>query len=455
MAFAVPWPFLVSPPVGGTHVARGPYTGRPRAVEGMGSMSEGGDPSGSMWQGIVDAQRQMWTQWAELAASGARAAGQSAAAAGAASERTAAAGAPSPAAGWMPGADAWSGAGEAWLGSWRQMAQQTAAAFTAGADPVAKDMAQAMAAAQETMMRFGTLMQQAWTIMSSPNAGGEGSAASLDAFGRLMQQSIHAPWAQWVKPAGGAPDLWQSYLTSLERLPGPWANVIKGIPTAATRAFGGDHSELLEQTRMFWDASERSIGRLIDTPSMGYSRELSEMLQRGFIAWVDYRRAVIEYGVVLNEAWAGSGQAAVDMLRQRAETNTPITSLREFVNVWSEATDGALEDAFRSTRFAEAQAAMLAAAMRYRMRERDLVETFLRGTDIPSRSELDETNKRLHAVKREVRELRTALAALRTDAGGREPKTGGDRAPAGGVKTKASSAATTRAPKRSASDKEA
>ncbi|MFN8423851.1 MAG: poly(R)-hydroxyalkanoic acid synthase subunit PhaE [Anaerolineae bacterium] len=125
------------------------------------------------------------------------------------------------------------------------------------------------------------------------------------------------------------------------------------------------------------------------------------------------------------------------------------------MNVWSEATDGALEDAFRSPRFAEARAAMLATAMRYRMRERDLVETFLKGTDIPSRSELDETNKRLHAVKREVRELRTALAALRTDAGGREPKAGGDRAAAGGAKTKMSSAATTRAPKRSASDKEA
>lgn len=399
-------------------------------------MSEGGDPSGSMWQGIVDAQRQMWTQWADLAASGARTAGQ---AAGAAGERTAAA--PSSAAGWMPGADAWSGASDAWLGSWRQLAHQTAAAFTAGADPVAKDMAQAMAAAQETMLRFGMLMQQAWTMMSSPTAPGESSGASMDAFGRLMQQSINAPWAQWVKPAGGAPDLWQSYLASLERLPGPWADVLKGIPAAATRAFGGDHSELVEQTRMLWDASERSVGRLIDTPSMGYSREMTEMVQRGFIAWVDYRRAVIEYGVVLNEAWAGSGQAAVDMLRERAETNTPITSLREFVNVWSEATDRALEDAFRSPRFAEAQAAMLAAAMRYRMRERDLVETFLKGTDIPSRSELDETNKRLHAVKREVRELRQALAALRAGGSGDKPK--------------ASASAAARAPKRSASDKEA
>ena len=105
------------------------------------------------------------------------------------------------------------------------------------------------------------------------------------------------------------------------------------------------------------------------------------------------------------------------MLRRRADAHTPITSLREFVNAWSEATDGSLEAAFRAPRYAEAQAAMLAAAMRYRLRERDIVETALKMTDIPSRSELDETNRRVHALKREVRELRQALAATWAAAG--------------------------------------
>ncbi|MEO8084580.1 MAG: poly(R)-hydroxyalkanoic acid synthase subunit PhaE [Ardenticatenales bacterium] len=422
-------------------------------------MSEGPDPRGSMWEGIADAQRAMWAQWADLAASGARTAGQTPAAAG---DRAGGSGGGATSSGWMPGTDTWPGATDAWMASWRQMAQQTASAFTAGSDPVAKDMAQAMAAAQETMMRFGTLMQQAWAMMSSPTAAGEGASAPFDAFAKSMQQSVNAPWAQWVTPPGGAQDLWRSYLESLERLPGPWANVLKGMPTTATRAMGGDHSELIGQTRMLWDAWERGPGRIIETPAMGYARESTEKLQRGFDAWVDYRRAVFEYGVVLNEAWAGSGQAAVDMLRQRAETNTPITSLREFVNAWSEATDGSLEVAFRSPRYADAQAVMLAAAMRYRLCERDLVETFLKSTDIPARSELDETNRRLHAVKREVRELRQALAALRAGASGapttapREAATAtGGGATKGGTKAKASTSATAGTPKRSASDKEA
>ena len=379
-------------------------------------MSEGQDGMGSMWQGMADAQRQMWSQWADLAAAGAQAAGT---AAGQAARPTgghagtAPTGAPWPGAAQWPGASPWSGATDAWLASWRQLAHQTTAAWTAGADPVARDAAQGMAATQETMLRYGALMQQAWSMLSAPATSPEETTAKLDAFGQLMQQSMAAPWSNLGTPPGDINSLWAGYLAALERLPGPWANLMKEVPTSATRAFGGDSSELLGQTRLLWDAWERSAGRLIETPSMGYSRETTEMLQRGFDAWVDYRRAVFEFSVVLNEAWAASGQAGVDMLRRRAEANTPITSLREFVNVWSEATDASLEDAFRAPRYAEAQAAMLAAAMRYRLRERDIVETALKMTDIPSRSELDETNRRVHALKREVRELRQAMAAAR------------------------------------------
>jgi len=372
----------------------------------MDAVSEGADDFGSMWRGLADAQRQMWTSWAELAATGAQAGAR--AGAGEAPSAVPTSGGP---AGFAGAASPWAGVTDAWLASWRQLAQQTSSAWTAGADPVARDMAQAMTAAQETMMRFGALMQQAMALWSTPGAAGDDAAAKLDAFGKSMQQAVAAPFGAWATAPGGVDDLWTGYLAALRRLPGPWAELLKEVPSSPARAFGGDHSELLGQTRLLWDAWERSAGRLIETPSLGYARESTEMLQRGFEAWIDYRRAVFEFGVVLNEAWAGAGQAAVDMLRRRAAAQTPITSVREFVNAWSEATDGALETAFRSPRYAEAQAAMLAAAMRYRLRERDIVETFLKMTDIPSRSELDETNRRLHALKREVRALRQAVAA--------------------------------------------
>lgn len=381
----------------------------------MDAVSEGADGFGSMWQGLLDAQRQMWTSWAELAAAGAQ--GGVSPGAGGAADRTAAGAA-------AGGVSPWPGATDAWLAAWRQLAQQASAAWTAGADPVARDMAQALTAAQETMLRFGGLMQQGMALWSSPAGTADDAASRVDAFGRLMREATTAPFGSWATPPGGVDDLWAGYLAALRRLPGPWAELLKEVPATPARVFGGQHSEMLSQTRLLWDAWERSAGRLLETPSMGYSREFTERVQRGFDAWIDYRRAVFEYGVVLQEAWASAGQAAVDMLRRRAEANTPITSVREFVNAWSEATDGALESAFRAPRYADAQAAMLAAAMRYRVRERDLVETFLKMTDIPSRSELDETNRRLHALKREVRALRQAVAAGSAAAADRSAEAG-------------------------------
>ena len=56
---------------------------------------------------------------------------------------------------------------------------------------------------------------------------------------------------------------------------------------------------------------------------------------------------------------------------------------------------------------------MVTAAMRYRMAERTLVETFLKMTDIPSRSELDEAFQEIYALRRELRALRRELGASR------------------------------------------
>ena len=61
---------------------------------------------------------------------------------------------------------------------------------------------------------------------------------------------------------------------------------------------------------------------------------------------------------------------------------------------------------------------MVNAAMVYRKHERTIVETFLKMTDIPARSELDEAFKAIYELSREVRELRRALDAATSNVRG-------------------------------------
>lgn len=293
--------------------------------------------------------------------------------------------------------------------AWQRMVRQAVESATAGADPLVRDVSQRVLDAQQMMLRVGGLVARAWSDPAA-EAAGDPSAAFAAWAERIRRETAAAP-ERWAASADDLAAQWRAYLEALQRTAGPWVETLMGAPGRVGRAAAGDRSELAEIMRLNWDAWERSVGRIVESPSLGFTRELDEKLADGFERWVSYRRAVGEYQLVLGQAWADAAEAVSRALVERAEAGTPIASLRELGTLWTEVADGVLERAFRSEGYAEAQGRMVTAAMRYRMAERTLVETFLKMTDIPSRTELDEAFQEIYALRRELRALRRELGA--------------------------------------------
>lgn len=175
----------------------------------------------------------------------------------------------------------------------------------------------------------------------------------------------------------------------------------------------GDHSAFQDLTRLYWDAWEHTGGRLVDRHSFGLNREFEEKMLRGFDAWVDHRRALVEYQTVVAGASAEAVGAVMRTIAERAQQGKPIDSLRDLTAVWTTVTDETMELAFRSEPYAAAQGRMLNAAMILRQHERAIAETFLKMTDIPARSDLDEAFKEIHTLRREVKALRREMNAMK------------------------------------------
>jgi hypothetical protein len=68
---------------------------------------------------------------------------------------------------------------------------------------------------------------------------------------------------------------------------------------------------------------------------------------------------------------------------------------------------------FRSPEYIRIQGRLVNTATAYRVREREIVDAFLKASHLASRSELDEAYRRIYELRKDVKELKKAFQALK------------------------------------------
>lgn len=212
--------------------------------------------------------------------------------------------------------------------------------------------------------------------------------------------------------AGSARDLarlGRLYMEEMARLSRPWLETLRPGPEHLRRAMAGDHSALIKFADLAWDACERTFGRLLESPSLGFTRELTERTVRAFAAWLDLRRTAFEYQVTLAGAFPRIWQELVRELGSRSASGKGVATLRELLGLWSETADRVLVEVFGSEEYARIQGRLLNAAMAYRIQEREAADSLLRMGHLPTRREVDEAGRMIHALRKELRRLERSL----------------------------------------------
>jgi class III poly(R)-hydroxyalkanoic acid synthase PhaE subunit len=156
----------------------------------------------------------------------------------------------------------------------------------------------------------------------------------------------------------------------------------------------------------------------VASPGLGLTREFNEKLQLGFDAWVSWQLATMEYQGVVGELWEQAFKQFQEDLIALAEKDEKIETLRDFVLLWTRGAEQVFTDAFQTEKYVLAQGQMLNAAMAYRVHEREIIEVLLNLYDLPTRSELDETHRRIYELRKEVKALKKTIAEMETGADG-------------------------------------
>lgn len=196
--------------------------------------------------------------------------------------------------------------------------------------------------------------------------------------------------------------------------PGSWAGPGAGVVDAALQ-------RVLEGPRyaVLWDLDRK----MLELQKLGLERD----------------KEVAAYQAVVQQAWGTAFKRFNEALATDPEARN--LGWRGLADRWLATANETLIEVYRSDEFLKAQSRMLRAASDRHLKEREIAEAWSEAAHLPTRTEVDELQREVVELRRELRLLRRAQAA---PAPAREGSAAPAKAPARKRSAKPSSSRTTK-----------
>lgn len=295
---------------------------------------------------------------------------------------------------------------------WQQLVKQSMETWT-GEEPTAHQVAGQWVASQAVMLRFVEFVMKAWEGVETQMKAGHSWQATLDDYANQMREQLFPSPAGIAQAASDMTELWSLYVEEMQRLGQLWIEPFKHAPWLSGDTPAGQSSEVVEMTNLFWDAFERTFGALLQSPGLGYSRELNEKIARGFESWLDFRRASAAYQARLADAWTEAFTVLIHEMATSTEQGSAIGTMRDLLQLWGRIADRVFIETFHTDEYIQLQGHLLNTSMRYRIQQREIVEVFQKAVDLPTRREIDEAHRNIYEVRKEIRQLKRTVEELR------------------------------------------
>jgi hypothetical protein len=272
----------------------------------------------------------------------------------------------------------------------------------------------------------------------------------------LAESWIAAQQATWeaflsIAPApvgGSLADKASPLQEQFDELRNTWQASVSRWTEFAKEAAQGQVPSVNQLREMFSPASwtgagsgglDTALQRLLEGPRYAVLWDIDRQLLELQKLTLQRDKDVAAYQAVVQKAWSLASQRFTQTLASAPKPEAQQT-WRSFADRWLAVANDTLIEVHRSDEFVEAQRRMLRSASDRHLQERRIAEAWCAATHIPTRSEIDELQRHVTELRREVRLLRRAEQDRATD--------GASRGPARKAATGCSSPSPKRAPAR-------
>lgn len=263
----------------------------------------------------------------------------------------------------------------------------------------------------EVMTRSMNMLMQAWQMVAPKLEAGKPWQPDLQKLLEQWRQEASELPKRTASAAGDFAQLSKSLFERWTPMTAPWMSMISQAtsshPGEAFLSGTAGIGQLAGFQEMFRGPfAQMSVGEL---PRATVAREKMGKMLKMFDALKDLQDAQKEYQKTLSAGLAESVEKTVEHLVKLADKGEKVTSPRDLMRTWYSIADRTLMQKFNTAEFLKVQDKLTDALMDHKKAQREAMEIVYNSLEIPTRSEIDEAYKDIHALKREVRALRRAL----------------------------------------------
>ena len=186
------------------------------------------------------------------------------------------------------------------------------------------------------------------------------------------------------------------------------------MQTAGGKQGAGADNEMLARLfdpsqwgKVMAGGQDLSLERLTEGPTYATVTDIDRKILKAQQLWLQRARDIEGYRQVVQAAWL---RAFEQMRKALADPKgPPLASARAVLDLWLSIANEALLEMHHRPEYLEAQRKMTRAAAEYRLQEQELAEVFCTLHHIPTRTEMDEAQKTIVELRRELRALKRRL----------------------------------------------
>jgi class III poly(R)-hydroxyalkanoic acid synthase PhaE subunit len=151
---------------------------------------------------------------------------------------------------------------------------------------------------------------------------------------------------------------------------------------------------------------EATYGKIVDMPIMGPSREDAERLRENFEAAINMHAAWAQSMANYQSAFMDATQKTQEEVKKRIAEGVSPSSYKGYYDLWMETYSETFKEFLKSRFFASDLARLTSNSMDFQKSSRILIEeNILKPANLPTRTEMDDLNKEVYMLKKQVREL--------------------------------------------------
>jgi hypothetical protein len=155
---------------------------------------------------------------------------------------------------------------------------------------------------------------------------------------------------------------------------------------------------------LWMETYKGTFGRLWETPAVGPAREKTDQAMKGFSRFVNFYGAWINSNVELQAVFTEAMRRSQEKLASVAVADIRPDTYKDVYTIWMDTYSETFAEFMKSEDFASNLGELMGESMEFQRFSREMLEeNYLKPMNLPTKTDLDEANKEIYALKKAIK----------------------------------------------------